>query len=65
MDQIRLREMPAPALGFRFGADYGTKNIIAWSRILEQRRAYMNGEMTGDPFPGPDAARPVRHTFDG
>jgi CheY-like chemotaxis protein len=43
--------MAAPALGFRFGADYDTKNIAAWSRILEQRRAYMNGEMTRGPFP--------------
>ena len=45
--------MPAPALGFRFGGDYDTKNIAAWSRILEQRRPYMNGEMTRGPSPDP------------
>jgi hypothetical protein len=45
--------MPAPALGFRFGADYDTKNIAAWSPILEQRRPYMNGEMIRGPSPDP------------
>jgi len=45
--------MPASTLGFRFGGGYDTKNIAAWSSILEQRRAYMNGEMTRVSPPDP------------
>jgi CheY-like chemotaxis protein len=45
--------MPAPALGFRFGRDYDTKNIAARSHIIEQRRASMNGEMTRGSSPDP------------
>ena len=45
--------MPASALGFRFGGGYDIKNIAAWSSILEQRRAYMKGEMTRGSPPDP------------
>jgi len=45
--------MPASALGFRFGGGYDIKNIAAWSSILEQRRAYMNGEMIRGSPPDP------------
>jgi len=45
--------MAASTLGFRFSGGYDTKNIAAWSSILEQRRAYMKGEMTRGSPPDP------------